>query len=153
MSKPHAIQIQEIDLEHMKKQTTDLPSLIEYAHSRGGFSVVPTEQGVIKGKAIEALKGQTQMQLDMILEQMRLLATQAKRIQDRIKISQQIYEAELKFDPVIGGHYYLYERNSNHQFLSLVSPEEWGADISRYEFIGEVELLADHTWKIIRTIF
>lgn len=146
---PKPIDISNIDLEELKKRTTDIPGLLEYAHSVGGFSVVPTHQGAIKASAMRAMQEQTQMQLDMILEQMKLLAKQAQNLKDRAEISAKIYEADLKFKPVIGETYYIYEKNEQN-IISLVAPEEWGNSKTIGKFIAEVLMLADHTWKIIR---
>ena len=146
------IDVSKIDLDLLKKKTADLPGLIEYAHSLGGFSVVPTEQGQIKGKAMQAMGEQTQMQLDMILEQMRLLAKQAKRLKDRINVSTDIYKAKISFQPNVGSHYFLYQKENEELTLSMIGPEEWGSKKTIGDFIAEVKLLADHTWEIIRQV-
>ena len=145
------INVDQIDLVKMKEKTVDLPGLLEYAHSVGGFSVVPTEQGVIKGKAMQAMSEQTQMHLDQIFEQMQLLAKQAKSLKDRAEISTLIYEAEMKFQPVIGHTYYVYEKKNGKTLLSMVSPQEWGTPSPFARFINQFKLLADHTWQIIET--
>jgi hypothetical protein len=150
-NKPKPIDVDQIDLVKMKEKTVDLPALLEYAHSVGGFSIVPTEQGVIKGKAMQAMSEQTQMHLDQIFEQMQLLAKQAKNLKDRAEISALIYEAEIKFQPVIGHTYYVYEKKDGSTLLSMVSPEEWGTPSPFGKFLNEVKLLADHTWQIIQT--
>lgn len=147
--KPTPIDVSKIDLEELKKRTTDIPGLIEYAHSVGGFSIVPTQQGAIKATAMRAMQEQTQMQLDMLLEQMKVLAKQAQTLKDRAEISHKIYEADLNFKPVIGETYFLYEKEGKH-IVSLVAPEEWGNSKSIGTFVAEALLLADHTWKIIR---
>ena len=82
MNKP--IDVSKIDLSLMKKKTVDLPGLIEYAHSVGGFSIVPTQEGHIKGKAMQAMKEQTKEHLDLIMEQMKVLARQAQELKDRV---------------------------------------------------------------------
>lgn len=146
---PKAIDVDQIDLVKMKEKTVDLPGLLEYAHSVGGFSVVPTEQGVIKGKAMQAMSEQTQMHLDQIFEQMQLLAKQAKQLKDRAQVSAMIYEADISFQPVIGHTYYVYEKKNGRTVLSMVSPEEWGKSSPFKAFINEVKLLADHTWQIV----
>ena len=137
------INVDQRDLVKMKEKTVDLPGLLEYAHSVGGFSVVPTEQGVIKGKAMQAMSEQTQMHLDQIFEQMQLLAKQAKNLKDRAEVSVLIYEAEMNFQPVIGHTYYVYEKKNGKTLLSMVSPEEWGIPLPFSRFINEVKLLAD----------
>ena len=147
---PKEIDVSQIDLDILKKKTADLPGLIEYAHSLGGFSVVPTEQGVIKGQAMQAMSEQTQMQLDMILEQMRLLAQQAKRLKDRVNVSTDIYKAKIPFKPIIGTHYFLYRVSEEDLVLSLIGNEEWGSRNPIGDFVAEVRLLADHTWEVIK---
>ena len=143
------VDIENIDLDQMKLKTVDLPGLVEYAHSVGGFSVVPTEQGVIKGRAMNAMQEQTQERLDMILEQMRTLAKQAKEIQDRVEISHYVYDAEIKFVPVIGKKYFLYEKEDGTKLLSLIGPKDWGQSKSFKAPLAQVRLLSDHTWKVL----
>jgi hypothetical protein len=145
-----AVDIENIDLDQMKLKTVDLPGLVEYAHSVGGFSVVPTEQGVIKGRAMNAMQEQTQERLDMILEQMRTLAKQAKEIQDRVEISHYVYDAEIKFEPIIGKKYYLYEKDDGKKLLSLIGPKDWGNSKSFKLCLAQVRLLSDHTWKVLK---
>lgn len=142
------IDVSQIDLDELKKRTSDIPGLIEYAHSIGGFSVVPTKEGDIKSKAMSAMQEQTQMQLDMLLEQMKLLAKQAQELKDRASISECIYEAKLSFRPVIGEEYYLYSRSNGEKLLSLISPIEWGKSFES-KYLAHVQLLADHTWKVL----
>ncbi len=124
--KPKAINVDQIDMDLMKERTTDLPGLIEYAHSIGGFSIVPTEQGVIKGQAMNAMKEQTEMHMNQIYEQMQLLAEQASKLKRRAEISFDIYDADMRFKPVMGKVYYLYEKKDSSKALTMVSPEEWG---------------------------
>jgi len=146
--KPTPINIDNIDLDHMKTKTTDMPGLLEYAHSVGGFSIVPTKQGVIKGQALKVMEQQTQMQMDQIFDQMKLLAAQAKHLQDRAEVSLQIYEASMGFKPIVGQTYFLYDKESSKNVLSPISPKEWGEKIPFKSFVAEVTLLADHTWNV-----
>jgi predicted transcriptional regulator len=136
-------------MERMELMAADLPGLMEYATNVGGFSIVPTNEGVIKGKALDAMHQQTQSHLDQIKEQMLLLARQAQDLKDRVDISHEIYQAKITFSPVIGKTYYLYEKKGGARLLSLIAPEEWGA-MSGMNTIAEVKLLADHTWEIVR---
>lgn len=145
---PTPIDVDQIDLEKLKEKTTDLPGLLEYAHSVGGFAIAPTDQGVIKGNARKAMQEQTQMQMDQIYEQMTLLAKQARELKKRADVSAMIYEAQMSFQPVIGKSYYLYEKEDGKKNLSLIAPEEWGDKKPFKEFIAKVSLLADHTWKV-----
>jgi hypothetical protein len=92
------------------------------------------------------MEGQTNMQMEQIYEQMKLLAAQAQKIQDRAEISKEIYHAKMSFKPDVGYSYYLYEKDNGDKTLSLIRPDEWKD--CPYRFIAKVTLLADHTWDI-----
>lgn len=122
-------------------------SVLPYAASVSGALIKPTEEGVIKHKALTAMEEQTNMQLDQIRKQIELLALQAQEIQKRKELSLLIYNAKLSFKPNIGQTYFLYEKNDETYMLSLVSPKEWGGASPFKGFVATVQLLADHTWK------
>ncbi len=121
-------------------------SVLPYAAAVSGALVRPTEEGVIKHKALTAMEEQTNMQLAQIRRQIELLAMQAQEIHKRKELSLMIYEAKLSFKPNIGQVYYLYEKKDGSHMLSLVSPKEWGSGGPFQKFIAAVRLLADHTW-------
>ncbi|HMO60824.1 MAG TPA: DUF2452 domain-containing protein [Ferruginibacter sp.] len=122
-------------------------SVLPYSASVSGAIVKPTEEGVIRHKALTAMEEQTNMQLEQIRKQIELLAIQAQEIQMRKELSMLIYNAKLSFVPVIGTTYYLYEKKDNSHILSLISPKEYGNTAGPYKkFIAGVKLLADHTW-------
>ena len=147
------IDITQIDLEKMKLKTTDLPGLLEYAHSVGGFKIEPTKSGLIKSNALKAMSEQTQMQMERIYRQMKTLADEVNLIKERVHFSELIYQAKINFKPIISGIYYLYENSSNETntkewILSLIAPTEWKA-LPYSMYLAEVQLMADHTWKIL----
>ena len=121
-------------------------SVLPYASSIGGVAIRPTEEGVIKHKALSAMEEQTNMQLDQIKQQIELLARQVQEINKRKELSLMIYEATLKFNPQIGHTYHLYEQKDGTHSLSLISPKEWGRGGGYKQFVATVRLLADHTW-------
>ncbi len=122
-------------------------SVIPYATSVSGAVIKPTEEGVIRHKALTAMEEQTNMQLEQIRKQIELLAIQAQEIQMRKELSMLIYNAKLSFVPVIGNTYFLYEKKDAAPVLSLISPKEYGGGSGPYKkFIAPVKLLADHTW-------
>jgi len=122
-------------------------SVLPYSASVSGAVIRPTEEGVIKHKALTAMEEQTNMQLEQIRKQVELLALQAQEIQKRKELSFMIYNAKLQFKPNIGQTYYLYEKKDDSHMLSLVSPKEWGGIGPFKRFLAAVQLLADHTWK------
>ncbi|HEU4576390.1 MAG TPA: DUF2452 domain-containing protein [Chitinophagaceae bacterium] len=121
-------------------------SVLPYAASVAGAVIRPTEEGMIRHKALTAMEEQTNMQLEQIRKQIELLALQAQEIQQRKELSMMIYNAKLSFKPNIGQVYYLYEKHDGSHMLSLVAPKEWGAAGPFKRFVAAVKLLADHTW-------
>ena len=132
-----------------KDKITENPHTLPYAHSIGGDVIIPIDEGKVKGKAMAAMYQQTQNQMDQLREQMGLIAAQAQKLHDRIKISEKIYDAKMGFEPLVGHEYFLYIRKSGEYLLSMVSPEQWGKTIPYEKFEGKVRLLADHTWDLL----
>ena len=124
-------------------------SVLPYSASVAGALVKPTEEGVIRHKALTAMEEQTNMQLDQIRKQIELLALQAQEIHKRKELSMLIYNAKLSFKPEIGQVYYLYQKQDETHMISLISPKEWGDAMPYKKFVAAVQLLADHTWKEI----
>jgi hypothetical protein len=122
---------------------------LEYAHHAGSALIKPEDQGKIKGRALSAMEYQTDMQLNQIYEQMQLLAEQAKKLSDRKKISELIYTAEMRFEPLINHTYYLYKKENSIHLLSLVAPSQWGKSGSALIYLATIKLLADHTWEVL----
>ena len=122
-------------------------SVLPYAASVAGALVKPTEEGVVRHKALTAMEEQTNMQLMQIRKQNELLALQAQEIQKRKDLSMTIYNARISFAPVIGQTYHLYQRSDESYLLSLIGPKEWGSGGGPFKrFVASVRLLADHTW-------
>lgn len=128
---------------------TENPHSLEYPHHAGSALVKPEDQGKIKGRALSAMEHQTDMQLNQIYEQMQLLAEQAKKLQDRKHISEFIYTAEMRFEPLINHQYHLYKKEEGTFLLSLIAPGQWGRSKRSFEWVATVKLLADHTWDIL----
>lgn len=110
--------------------------------------IKPIDKRLVKGNALEVMGQQAEQQIGMLRKQAELLLMQAKEIEERVKISHQIYEADLNFEPVIGTVYHMYEKQGR-TILSLVSPAEWGK-LPFDAFRCSVKLLADKSWEIIK---
>ncbi len=127
------------------------PGLLTFPHTIGSAIIKPEDLGKTRGRALTAMRQQTHKQMTQIFEQIHLLAKQAREIRKRIEISEQIYEAQIGFEPIIGNTYYLYSKNNETNILSLISPSEWGKTFPYMKFIAEVKLLADHTWEVLNS--
>lgn len=128
---------------------TENPHNLPYPHNTGSAVVKPEDEGRVKGRAMNAMEHQTDMQLDQIYKQMQLLAEQAKGLQSRKTVSEKIYNAEMRFEPLINHIYHLYQKENKKYLLSLIAPDQWGRSKKTFEFVATVRLLADHTWDVI----
>lgn len=132
-----------------KDKVAENPGLLPYAHTVGGIQIKPEDKGRLKGQSVTAMHEQTDRQMKQLYDQMETLAAQAKALKKRKEISEQIYCADMNFQPIIGKHYFLYERKDQSFVMSMVAKEEWGKKIPFERYVAEVQLLHDHTWKII----
>lgn len=133
-----------IDQEKIAENPHNLP----YAHSVASLKIEPNQEGAIKGMALSAMYEQTGSQMQQIQEQVRTLFEQAEKLKERVRISELIYEAEIRFEPVIGQVYHLYQRKNESHVLSMVAPNDWGKDMPFEVYVAEVRLLADHSWEV-----
>ncbi len=131
------------------EKVADNPHLLPYGHHVGSASIKPVDKSKVKGKAVAAMQEQTGQQLGQIKKQMQTLAQQANEIQKRVEISEKIYDADTSFEPQIGHTYYLYERKEGQYVLSMIGPDDWGKTMPFKEYLAAVQLLADHTWKVL----
>ncbi len=124
------------------------PGLMAYAHSVGGAVIKPEDIGKVKGKAVLAMRQQTERQLGQIYQQMATLAQQAKELRQRVDVSERIYAAHMNFEPVLNEVYYVYEKEDGSDVLSMIAPGEWGRSYKYSRYIAKVTMLADHTWHV-----
>jgi hypothetical protein len=132
-----------------KDKVAENPGLLPYAHTLGSALIRPEDTGKIKGRAVTAMRQQTQRQMDQLYKQMQTLVDQANELKRRVEVSERIYQTQLNFDPIIGNTYYLYERHDGTDLLSMIAPEEWGRSRSYKRFVAKAVLLADHTWDVV----
>lgn len=151
MSRSRKIDTDKIDMEDLREKSAENPGLISFPHSVGGAVVKPTDKGKIKGRAMSAMKEQTERQLHQLYEQMQTLAMQANKIKTRVEVSNRIYQAQMNFEPIIGNVYFLYAKENQGDILSMISPEEWGKRLPYSSFVARVHLLSDHTWEVLES--
>jgi Protein of unknown function (DUF2452) len=131
-----------------KDKVAENPGLLPYAHTAGGAVIRPEDLGKAKGRSVTAMRQQTDRQMNQLYEQMEVLARQAKLLAQRKEISERIYDAAMGFEPIINETYYMYERDTGEDLLSLVAPNEWGRSFKYSRFLAKCLLLADHTWDV-----
>ena len=131
-----------------KDKVAENPGLLPYAHTAGGAVIRPEDMGKVKGRSVLAMRQQTDRQMNQLYEQMEVLARQAKSLTQRKEMSERIYDAAMGFEPIINETYYMYEKDTGTDLLSLVAPNEWGRSFKYSRFLAKCLLLADHTWEV-----
>lgn len=71
------------------------------------------------------------------------LQSEYKKLIEEINVNERLYLAKHSFEPIPGKSYYLYIKENGEEFLSLISPKEWG---DRFEYVGTFEFLSDGRW-------
>ncbi|MGL4598878.1 MAG: DUF2452 domain-containing protein [Bacteroidia bacterium] len=130
------------------KQVAENPGLLPYAHNVGSAIIRPLDKGRTKGVAMTAMYEQSERQLDQIRKQVDLLVQQARAIQQRVEISEQIYLADMNFKPIVAHIYHLYTKKDETLVLSMVAPDEWGKN-PPYLWKATVKMMGDYTWDVL----
>lgn len=137
-----------------KDKVAENPGLLPYAHNVGSVVIKPEDEGKLKTRALTAMREQTNRQLKQLQKQAELIAAQANEIKRRVEVSENIYRADLSFEPFVGHVYHLYKKGESFK-LMMIGPTEWGKNKMpvELEFISSVKLLADHTWELFDSTF
>lgn len=131
-------------------KVTESPGLLPYAHTAGGAVIKLDDLGKIKAKSLTAMKEQVGKQMLQLYQQMEVLQNQAKELHMRREISERVYQAQLSYDPIVGQVYYLYEKDTGQDVVSIISPNEWGERRYKYSrYIAKLRLMADDTWEVL----
>ena len=136
--------------DKIEESYTGLASFAPIPLSVSSPSIKPEDRKLIKAQAVEAMHLKAQQQIDLLKRQAALIMEQARELEERVLISQQIYEATMRFSPTMMMTYHLYKRHDGEVILSLVSPEDWGKSFPFKHFVATVKLLGDHTWDILQ---
>ncbi|CAD7078857.1 unnamed protein product [Hermetia illucens] len=102
-------------------------------------------------RADEAVKDVACGKLALILEQIKMLQSQAKRILEETEHNNSLHHAACNFQKVPGQIYHLYQNESGQNLFSMLSPEEWGSSCP-HKFLGSYRLERDSTWTPIKNI-
>jgi len=99
-------------------------------------------------KADEFTRANACSKLTVIADQIKYLQEQAKKTLETAHRDNQLHHAACNIVKKPGTMYYMYERESGQQYLSILSPQEWGASCP-HEFIGAYRLEYDMSWTPI----
>jgi len=84
--------------------------------------------------------------LSIIAEQVRFLQEQARKVLEEARLNNLLHKTPCNFKKIPGSTYYVYKqkRNPDEEFISMISPSEWGA--SGPEFVAAYRLEHDMSW-------
>ncbi|XP_076452427.1 uncharacterized protein C1orf50 homolog [Babylonia areolata] len=102
-------------------------------------------------KADEFTRANACSKLTIIADQIRYLQEQAKKTLETAHRDNMLHHAACNLVKRPGTMYYLYERESGQQYLSILSPQEWGSSCP-HEFIGAFRLEYDMSWTPIEDV-
>jgi len=84
--------------------------------------------------------------LTVIADQLKYLQEQARKVLEDARLNALIHKTACNFKKVPGTTYYVYKnrRNPDTEFISMISPQEWGS--SAPDFCGGYRLEFDMSW-------
>lgn len=100
--------------------------------------IIPNDLTSFKTRGISEVERDLQQKLTEIREQY-LQAI------DHYNWNKLVYEAEIRFEPVVGGVYHLYQMRGGRA-LSMVSPAQWP-----HRHLATVRLNYDRQWLVVET--
>jgi hypothetical protein len=126
-------------------RVADSPLTTPYGTNVGAPAfTIPDVAGYKKGQAAEA-SHRFHQRYEELETAMQELMTQAQ-------YNDRLLRADIAFKPIIGQVYYLYTRNEK-DYISMVSPIEWGAEwMSKQVFVGAYKILSDNVWIEIENL-
>jgi len=100
-------------------------------------------------KADQFTKATAGSKLQVIAEQVRFLQQQAQKVLEEARMAALINKTSCNFKKICGKTYYIYKqrKNPDEDFISMISPEEWGA--SGPEFVAGYRLEFDMSWTAL----
>lgn len=119
-------------------ETKPSRAFLPYPVSTLSPPIIPNDLTSFKSRGISQVERDLQQKLQEIRET--YLATI-----DHFNWNKLVYEADIQFEPIIGGTYYLYDLRGR-KLLSMIAPEEWSQ-----KHLATVRLNMDRQWKIVET--
>lgn len=101
--------------------------------------------------ADEFVRANVGNKLTVIVDQIRYLQEQARKILQKANTDADLHHAACNMIKRPGQSYYLYRRPSGQKYFSMLSPEEWGASCP-HEFIGAYRLENDMSWTSLHDV-
>lgn len=110
---------------------------------------VSTLDPVINPTDITEFKNKSARSFEKTLtSKMEELKKEYDKLVEAYDVNKMVLDSEIRLEPKQGNTYYLYQRENAQTFLSLLSPDEWGAMIP-FRTLMSVRLNSDNHWEQI----
>ncbi|XP_014781575.1 uncharacterized protein C1orf50 homolog [Octopus bimaculoides] len=119
------------------------------AHKSSPVDLVELAQQIQKGN--EFIRANAINRLTVIADQIKYLQDQAKKVLEESHRDGMLHHVACNIVKKPGHVYYLYKKPTGQDFLSIISPEEWGPTCSN-DFIGAFRLEHDQSWTPIENV-
>ncbi len=121
------------DLQQLKDKSTDNPGLLSYPHSIGSAPIKPENTSSFINRATNKVNKEFKDRFER-------LKTEYECLLEELEWNKIIYESELRFEPVVGEIYHLYQKDGKN-FISLIGPHEW-----KHNYLGSFRFSHDLKW-------
>jgi len=103
-------------------------------------------------KADQFTRATAGSKLQVIAEQVRFLQEQARKVLEEARMNALLHKTSCNFKKIPGKTYYVYKQRKNpeDEFLSMISPQEWGP--SGPEFVQGYRLEFDMSWTELKDL-
>lgn len=115
----------------------DNPGLLPYGSNLSAPSFRPTDLTSFKRNGLSKVEKVFDRRYKELVEQ-------AETLQKSFTITQEVYESNYKFEPIVGEIYHLYEDSDGGKLLSLIEPTKWDK-----KHLYSAILNSDMTWTKI----
>lgn len=96
-------------------------------------------------EADKTIQSHVTSKLNVIADQIRALQDQAHQILEQAQHDQLLHRASCQCKRIIGHQYYLYAKDNERLYFSMLSPEDWQGE-PPHRFIGAYRLEQDMSW-------
>ena len=121
------------DLQQLKDKSADNPGLLSYPHSIGSAPIKPENTSSFINRATNKVNKEFKDRFER-------LKTEYESLLEELEWNKIIYESELRFEPVVGEIYHLYQKDGKN-FISLIGPDEW-----KHKYLGSFKFSHDLKW-------
>jgi hypothetical protein len=122
------------ELQQLKDKSTDKPGLLPYPHHIGSVPIKPENTSTFVNRGVNKVNHEFKDRFERLRKEYESLL-------EEYEWNKVIYESDLRFEPVVGEIYHLYNSDGK-KFISLIGPNEWNK-----EYLGTFKLNSDLKWE------